>query len=431
MAALGDVVLYGVTQRDVDRFNTQRTHRCKATGEVARFVAGDVLPAVVVQSQVPAPTSRCATTARRPSSSRAPHRAPPPRRAPTGRVAENGPQLQPQAEGHERQKWRRLSSRLIGYVALGGAREVTVEGTWEEASCPGCGVLSGRVHQRTRQRLRDVPVAGSVEVVVLKRRFACEEEACPRRTFVEVSDQVPARARVTTRLRTAVLDAVVGAGRVVAEVAAAHRVAWWTVQRAVSAAADLLIDPDEVPVKHLGIDEHRYRSVRFYREPSGVWRRYEPWMTTFVDATTGQVLGVVDGRDSAGVGAWLAARSEPWREGVQVFAIDPSAAFRRALREHLPRAAVSVDAFHLVKLGNDMVTRVRQRVSHRAKGPPRARDRPGVDQPAPAAARRGHPVPAGPEPAAGHCSPRTSPPTRSAPLEASRSTCASSSPPAT
>ena len=252
-----------------------------------------------------------------------------------------------------------------------GAREVVIEGTWVQAACPGCGVLSSRVHQRTRQRLRDVPVAGPVEVVLVKRRFACLEVACGRRTFTEVSDQVPARARVTTRLRTAVLDAVVTAGRVVSEVAAAHRVAWWTVQRAVNAAADLLTDPDIRPVRRLGIDEHRYRSVRFFRDPhdpTGAWRRYEPWMTTFVDATTGQVLGVVDGRDSTTVARWLAARSQAWREAVEVVAIDPSAAFRRALREQLPRAAVSVDAFHLVKLGNDALTRVRQRVSQQVKG---------------------------------------------------------------
>lgn len=111
--------------------------------------------------------------------------------------------------------------------------------------------------------------------------------------------------------------------------------------------------------------------MRFYRDPTapaGVWRRYEPWMTTLVDADTGRVLGVVDGRDSAGVAAWLTARSPSWRDAVEVVAIDPSAAFRRALREQLPRAAVSVDAFHLVKLANDTLTRVRQRVTRDAKG---------------------------------------------------------------
>src|SRR4051794_31200984 len=91
-------------------------------------------------------------------------------------------------------------------------------------------------------------------------------------------------------------------------------------------------------------------------------------MTTLVDTDTSRVLGVVDGRDSAGVGTWLAARSPAWRDAVEVVAIDPSAAFRKALREQLPHAAVSVDPFHLVKLANDMLTHVRQRVVREAKG---------------------------------------------------------------
>lgn len=47
--------------------------------------------------------------------------------------------------------------------------------------------------------------------------------------------------------------------------------------------------------------------------------------------------------------------------------IDPSAAFRKALREQLPHAAVSVDPFHLVKLGNDMLTAVRRRLAREHK----------------------------------------------------------------
>jgi transposase len=249
-----------------------------------------------------------------------------------------------------------------------GAREVLVASTATEAACPGCGVFSRRVHQRVRQRLRDVPVAGAVDVVLVRRRFVCVEQQCARRTFVEVTDQVPARARLSTRLRQLLLAAVVGSGRVVAEVAAGHRVSWWTVQAVVNAAAERLVEPDDVIVRRLGIDEHRYRSVRFFRDPATArWRRYEPWMTTFVDTTTGRVLGVVDGRNSASVAAWLSARSTAWREAVEVVAIDPSAAFRKALREHLPRAAVSVDAFHLVKLANDALTQVRQRVSREQK----------------------------------------------------------------
>jgi hypothetical protein len=53
------------------------------------------------------------------------------------------------------------------------------------------------------QRLADVPVAGPVEAVLIRRRFACAEPLCARRTFVEVTDEVPLRAGVTSRLQTA------------------------------------------------------------------------------------------------------------------------------------------------------------------------------------------------------------------------------------
>jgi transposase len=211
-------------------------------------------------------------------------------------------------------------------------------------------------------------VAGPVELVWVKRRWFCDQPRCPRGTFSEVTDQVPAFARSTARLCQALVAAVVVSGRAASEVARAHQVSWWLVQAMLNAAADLITDPDDVGVRRLGVDEHRYRSVRFFRDPGGGWRRYEPWMTTLVDADTGRVLGVVDGRDSAGVGTWLAARSAGWRDRVGVVAIDPSAAFRKALREHLPHAAISVDPFHLVKLANDMLTYVRQRVVREAKG---------------------------------------------------------------
>src|SRR5665647_2031204 len=83
----------------------------------------------------------------------------------------------------------------------------------------------------------------------------------------------------------------------------AHQVSWWAVQSALSAALLVLADVDQLRVTRLGIDEHRYRSVRYWRDEGGTWHRFEPWMSTIVDVDTGQVLGVVDGRDSVGVGA--------------------------------------------------------------------------------------------------------------------------------
>jgi transposase len=235
-----------------------------------------------------------------------------------------------------------------------------------EAACPDCGVLSSRVHQRTRQRLADVGFDGHVEVVWIKKRWACVEQSCVRRAFTEHTGQVPPRARLTTRLKDAIIDAVAGEVRAVDRVAGQLRVSWPTVQRlAAQAAAALQLRRRSRPrlVRHLGIDEHRFRSVRWFKDDDGSWRRIEPWMTTFVDLSTGEVLDVVDGRDAAAVANWLSVQPRWWRRRVQVAAIDPSASFRSAVRRWLPKARVAVDHFHLVKLGNDMLTGVRRRVS--------------------------------------------------------------------
>lgn len=258
--------------------------------------------------------------------------------------------------------------RVIEAVDLPeGGRRVTVESV-DDPGCPACGVIATKVHSRRLQRVRDVPVAGAVEVVWAKRRWFCTEELCSRGTFTEATAQVPRLARSTTRLKEQVVAAVITSGRAVSEVARAHKVSWWLVQTALSRAAVVLPGVDDIPTTRLGIDEHRYRSVRWFRTPASGWRRFEPWMSTLVDLATSQVLGVVDGRDSASVGKWLSERSQEWRERVEVVAIDPSAPFRKALREWLPRAAVSVDKFHMVKLGNEAVTAVRQRLMREQHG---------------------------------------------------------------
>ncbi len=79
-------------------------------------------------------------------------------------------------------------------------------------------------------------------------------------------------------------------------------------QTTLTAAAALITDVDTIVGRRIEIDEHRLRRVRYFRLPSGAWRRHEPWMSTIADLDTGRVLGVVDGRSNTGVGAWLAAR---------------------------------------------------------------------------------------------------------------------------
>ncbi|MGH3596796.1 MAG: ISL3 family transposase, partial [Mycobacterium sp.] len=235
------------------------------------------------------------------------------------------------------------------------------------AACPGCGVVSTSVKERVTTSPRDIPYGEDpIELRWTKTRWRCKEDYCEKSSFTEAIAQVPARARTTGRLRTAVGKAIGDAARSVAEVAAAHQVSWPTAHRAFVAHAEgLLAEPE--PVRVLGIDETRRGKPRWRRcEATGRWVRLDPWDTGFVDLSGDQgLLGQREGRTGAAVIDWLSERSEEFRAGVEFVAIDPAAVYATAIRTPglLPNATVVVDHFHLVKLGNDALTKVRRRVT--------------------------------------------------------------------
>ncbi|WP_431197116.1 transposase family protein [[Micrococcus luteus] ATCC 49442] len=52
-------------------------------------------------------------------------------------------------------------------------------------SCPSCGVIASRRKERRFQRLRDIPVAGPVDVLWSKYRWYFEEAECDRLSFFD------------------------------------------------------------------------------------------------------------------------------------------------------------------------------------------------------------------------------------------------------
>jgi hypothetical protein len=49
-------------------------------------------------------------------------------------------------------------------------------------------------------------------------------------------------------------------------------------------------------VRRLGVDEHRFRRVRYLKNEAGKVTRVEPWSIVFTDLDTGAILDIVDGR---------------------------------------------------------------------------------------------------------------------------------------
>jgi transposase len=97
----------------------------------------------------------------------------------------------------------------------------------------------------------------------------------------------------------------------------------------------------------------------------GRWHRIDRWDTGFVDLDGTQgLLGQAEGRTTATVVDWLTARTSAFRDAIRYVVIDPAASYRAAITpDLLPNAQLVVDHFHLVRLGNDVVTQVRRRTT--------------------------------------------------------------------
>ncbi len=251
-----------------------------------------------------------------------------------------------------------------------GARVLHVRTADAAQVCPSCATPSRWVKGWVSTQPRDVPFPVSARLVWRKRRWRCQESACRRSSFTESVPQIPARARVTSRLRDAAGRAVV-AGQTVTQVARESGLSWPVVHAAFVEHATAILPAEPQPVVALGIDETRRGTPRFAldAETGQVEQVVDRWHTGFVDLSGDQgLLGQVEGRSASDVGSWLAGRTPQWRESVEVVAIDMCSAYRAAVAEHLPDAMLVVDHFHVVQLANQMVSAVRRRVTATLRG---------------------------------------------------------------
>ncbi|HEY6425024.1 MAG TPA: ISL3 family transposase [Pseudonocardiaceae bacterium] len=243
----------------------------------------------------------------------------------------------------------------------------------ESASgCPSCGVVSMSVKEYVVTAPRDIPYGErGISLVWHKRRWRCVESTCARGSFTEAIEEVPAGWRTTGRLRRAIAAAVGDACRSVAEAAGSWGVSWPTAHAAVREAAEAAAGEPE-PIGVLGIDETRRGRPRWtFSVEAGRWVRTDAWDTGFVDLAGDQgLLGQVEGRTSACVIGWLQARTPEFREAIRFVAIDPAAVYAKAVTTPglLPNAVLVVDHFHLVKLANEALTKVRRRVIWEQQG---------------------------------------------------------------
>lgn len=239
---------------------------------------------------------------------------------------------------------------------------VTVESTAIAAWCRGCGERAA-AQDRTVREVRDLSCFGRpVRLVVRQRRWRCPRSWCPTRTWTEVLEVFCATAALTRRAGVEACRQVGQEARAVAAVAREYRVCWWTIQHAVvEHGTPLVDDPDRVgPVEKLGVDETVFHSSRPGRATS--------YVTGLVDLDERRMIDLVAGNTAADLRRWCAGADPEWIAGIKVVATDLAESYRAGLSPHLDHAARVADPFHVVRVGNRCVDKVRRRVQNEQLG---------------------------------------------------------------
>jgi transposase len=231
-------------------------------------------------------------------------------------------------------------------------------------ACVGCGA-NGRVKERDQVRLVDLPAFGRpARLVWHKVRLFCPNTLCAMRSWTLEDRRIAGpRQALTDRAGRWATRQVGYHGRSVAEVAGELGCDWHTINNAVIAYGEALLDDDLERIGQpiaVGLDE-----TLFVR--SGPFRT-QSWTTAIVDVADPRLLDLVEGRDSASPCAWFAARGPTWCDAVRWATLDLSGPYRKVFDTMLPDAEQIADVFHVVKLANQALDEVRRRVQNETLG---------------------------------------------------------------
>ena len=239
---------------------------------------------------------------------------------------------------------------------------VLVETTSDFTGCGTCGVRA-EAHERMDVEVRDLACFGRpVRLVWRKRRWRCADPDCDARTWTEGSPAVSGRHVLTRRAGVEACRQVGMNARSVADLARELGVSWWTVMDAVDEHGRPLVeDPDRVgPVRQLGVDETSFLTAT--PEHSTIYA------TGLVDLEATIIIDMVEGNAAADLRRWTRGADPEWLAGIEVVATDLAESFRAGLSPHLDHARRVADPFHVVRVGNRCLDKVRRRVQQETLG---------------------------------------------------------------
>lgn len=238
--------------------------------------------------------------------------------------------------------------KILDWVQTGKAHsEARCEKISKGEVCPRCASFSASIYDRRWVKIKDAPIRNtSIKLIIRKRRFYCKQ--C-RKPFTEPVPGVLPRKRTTQRLQRAVTNACQKYSSL-KDVRRDFRCSNSYIYRAFY--SQLKIETKRkinYPwPKTIGIDEHFFTRKQGYRE----------FMTIFVDYNNKRPRELVLGRSSGALQS--AVGHIGGRENVTNVVMDLSRPYKTFVKEFFPRAQIVADKFHVLRLLNGHINRVRK-----------------------------------------------------------------------
>ncbi len=235
--------------------------------------------------------------------------------------------------------------KILGQRELGNRFEVTVIYRQAEATCPRCGEVTNKVHDRRPQSKQDRRLRYKVVfLTIIKGRFRCL--FCGK-VFTEPDEVFGPRRRSSYQFREYLGREALH--QTVSRTAQKEQVGEGLVRRCVAEGIGRRLGSSEATEtpEFLGLDEFSVKRRRLYH-------------TAICNLDRGEVMEVVEGQGKQKVEEYLDSLSEP--EKVRGVAMDMHEPFRQAVQMCLPLAKIVVDKFHFIRHVNGALDKVRSKL---------------------------------------------------------------------
>lgn len=218
--------------------------------------------------------------------------------------------------------------------------EVTLRPTARLLACP-CGKRMRSIYDRRSRRWRHLDLAGCKLWLIYEiRRLDCPNCGV-------VTEDVPwARpgARHTRDYEDMVLWLAQRTDRTT--VSTLMRCAWETVTSIINRGVTELLDQRRLDALYrIGVDEICYRHPHKY-------------LTIIGDHDTGTVIDIQPGRNEESLSAFFESQPDSALETIDAVSMDVSKAYQAATRNHVPKATICFDPFHIMQWVNRALDRV-------------------------------------------------------------------------